>query len=71
MTDALGIKLYKPLEVKNLLGIGKNKIYELIKNGEIGYTLVAGKPRLTEQHIKSYLAKNEVKPERPKLYPDN
>jgi len=71
MNDILGIKVYKPMEAKSILGVGKNTMYDLINNREIGFTLVAGKARLTEQHIKSYLAKNEVKSERPRLYPKN
>ena len=71
MNDILGVKVYKPLEVKSMLGVGKNTIYKLMNNGEIDFTLVAGKARFTEQHIKSYLVKNEVKCGRPRLYPKN
>jgi len=68
MIDVLGTKTYKPQEAAKILGIGKNNIYTLINNGDIDHTFIAGHPRITEHHIKSYLAKNEIKAEKPRLY---
>ena len=39
MTDAFGITLYKPQEVAEKLGIGKNTIGRLLKEGEMDYVI--------------------------------
>lgn len=68
MNDILGTKLFSPIEAKELLGIGKNKIYELINAGEITYIEFAGKFKITEEAIRQFLERNTKRPTRPNLY---
>ena len=69
MEDVLGIKLFTPKEAKELLGIGRNKIYELINQCKIEYINLAGKYMITDKGIKNFLVENTVSPERPALHP--
>ena len=69
MEDVLGVKLFTPKEAKELLGVGRNTIYELINQCKIEYINLAGKYKITEKGIKDFLMKNTVSPERPALYP--
>ena len=69
MTDIFGIKIYTLKEGAKILAIGKNKIYEMINNGEIEHVAKAGRKCLTEQIIKNYIARNTVSTGRPNLYP--
>jgi len=68
MTEVLGVKLYYPQEAAKVLGIGRNKIYDLIRNKEIEYVDFGSTKRLTDQAVKNYIERNTVRPERPKLY---
>ena len=68
MNDVLGIKLFTPKEAMELLGIGRNKIYELISQCKIEYITLAGKYRITEKGIRNFLMENTVSPERPELH---
>ena len=43
------------------MGIGKNKIYELINNNKIEYVNFAGKYRISEKGIQGYLEQNTKK----------
>lgn len=68
MNDVLGIKLFTTKEAMDLLGIGRNKIYELISQCKIEHITLAGKYRITEKGIRDFLIKNTVSPERPELH---
>jgi excisionase family DNA binding protein len=68
MEDILGTKLFTTKEAMELLGIGRNKIYELISQCKIEYINLAGKYRITEKGLRDFLVSNTVSPERPTLY---
>jgi len=61
MNDVLGVKLFSPMEATKIMGIGKNKIYELINNNKIEYVNFAGKYRISEKGIQGYLEQNTKK----------
>ena len=69
MKEACGIKLYTPAEVRIMLGVGKNKIYELLRDGQIEYIDLNGKMMITEGAIRAGLEKMTIKREAPRLYP--
>jgi len=69
MVELCGIKMYRPMELKQMTGFGKNKIYELINSGLIEYVDFNGKKMITEQQIKSAIDKLTVRNKSPKLYP--
>ena len=69
MKELCGIKMYSPLELKQITGFGKNKIYELINSGALEYVNFNGKKMVTEQQIKSAIESLTVKKKSPKLYP--
>ena len=69
MTNAFGITLYKPQEVAEHLGISKNTIGKLLRNGEIDYVSWGKKEkRITEEQVKSFIANRIVRNNKPKLY---
>jgi len=69
MNDVLGIKMYSPKEAMKIMGIGKNKMYELINSNKIEYVDLGGKCRLTEKGIKEYVEDNTHCLGSPMLYP--
>ena len=69
MVELCGIKMYSPMELKQMTGLGKNKVYELINSGMIEYVDFNGKKMITEQQIKSAIDRLTVKSKSPKLYP--
>jgi len=69
MIESFGQKRYPPQEAAKILGVGKNKVYELIKNRMIEYQNYAGKTFITEHQINDFFAQNTVRKSAPKLYP--
>jgi predicted site-specific integrase-resolvase len=69
MTDLCGIKMYSPKELKEMFGFGKNKVYELLKDGLIEYVDFKGKMMITEEQIKKAISNLTVRKIAPKLYP--
>lgn len=69
MTEVCGIKMYKPMELREMLGVGRNKIYELLNDGAIEYVDLMGKRMITEEQIRRAISKLTVKASAPTLYP--
>ena len=69
MVELCGIKMYSPMELKKMMGFGKNKVYELLKNGMIEYVDFDGKKMITEQQIRGAIEKLTVRKTTPRLYP--
>ncbi|MFA5350208.1 MAG: hypothetical protein WC357_02620 [Candidatus Omnitrophota bacterium] len=69
MFEACGIKMYTPMEVKKMMGLGRNKVYELLKNRMIEYVDFDGKKMITEQQIKEAIEKLTVRKSTARLYP--
>lgn len=70
MTEAFGVQLYEPQEVAKKLGIGRNKIYELLKSGEMGYVAWGSKEkRVTADQVKDFIARRTVSKSITNLYP--
>jgi len=68
MVELCGIKMYSPMELKRMIGLGKNKIYELIRNRQIEYVNFNGKKMITEEQIKTAIERMTVRNKSPKLY---
>jgi len=68
MIESFGEKRYLPKEAAKLLGVGKNKIYELLKNRLIEHQSYAGKTFITEHQINDFYVQNTVRKSTPKLY---
>lgn len=68
MAELCGIKMYSPMEFKKMSGLGKNKVYELLKSGLIEYVDFNGKIMITEEQIKQAIVKLTVRKIAPKLY---
>lgn len=68
MTELCGVKMYTPMEFKKMSGLGKNKVYELLKSGLIEYVDFNGRIMITEEQIKQAIAKLTVRKMSPKLY---
>jgi hypothetical protein len=69
MNDLCGIKMYSPKEFKEMSGLGKNKVYELLKDGLIEHVDWKGKMMITEQQARDAIEKCTVRRSTPKLYP--
>jgi hypothetical protein len=63
------INRYTPMKAKDILGVGKNTMYDLINNKEIDHIEYAGKTYITDEHIKDFWERNTVRHTTPKLYP--
>jgi len=68
MIELCGIKMYTPKELKEMTGLGKNKICELLNNGLIEHVNFKGKRMITEQQIIDGVDRLTVHKETPKLY---
>ena len=51
MIELCGIKMYSPKELKEMTGLGKNKIYELLNDGSIEHINWHGKIMITDRQI--------------------
>lgn len=69
MTELCGIKMYTPKEFKEMSGLGRNKVYELLKGGLIEHVNWNGKIMITEDQIKKAISRLTVREIGPKLYP--
>lgn len=69
MIELCGIKMYSPMEIKQITGFGKNKVYELLNSGLIEYVDFKGKKMITEEQIKQAIRKLTIRKTTPKLYP--
>ena len=68
MIEFNGIKMSSPMEARKHLGVGKNRIYELINKKMIDHINYAGKTFITDRQIMSFYEKNTVRQSTPKLY---
>jgi len=48
-------KLYRVEEVANALDIGRTKVFDLIRSGQLASVKVGGSRRITEQAIEDYI----------------
>lgn len=48
-------KLYRVEEVAELLNVGRTKVFDLIRSGELGSVKVGGSRRITEKAIEDYI----------------
>lgn len=69
MTELCGIKMYSPMEFKEMSGLGKNKVYELLKEGLVEYVDFKGKMMITEEQIKQAISNLTVRKTTPRLFP--
>lgn len=46
---------YTPLEAQQLLRIGKSKLYELFKSGELKYTKLHGKTLIRREDLEAFI----------------
>lgn len=51
----LGINLYTPVQVANLLGINNQTVYNMIRRGDIKSTKIGNNYYIAEENIKKYL----------------
>ena len=68
MTEIFGIKTYLPQEGAKILGIGKNMMYDLIKEGEIEIVSVGKRKKVTDVGLKNFIERRTIKPAKAKLY---
>ena len=68
MIELCGIKMYSPKELKEMTGLGKNKIYGLLKKRLIDHVDFDGKTMITDQQIKEFIARSTVRESSPRLY---
>ena len=68
MIELCGIKMYSPKELKEMTGLGKNKIYELLNDGSIEHINWHGKIMITHQQIMEAMARLTVRRPSPRLY---
>jgi len=69
MNELCGTKMYSPKEFKVMSGLGKNKVYELLRDGELEHVDFKGKMMITEEQIKRAISNLTVRKTAPKLYP--
>lgn len=50
-------KLYRVEEVAEVLNVGRTKVFDLIRSGELASVKVGGSRRVTEQAIDDYIAR--------------
>jgi len=68
MIELCGIKMYSLKELKEMTGLGKNKIYELINDGSIEHVDWHGKKMVTHQQIMEGMERLTVRKPSPRLY---
>jgi excisionase family DNA binding protein len=56
MSDQL---LYRPEEVAKLLGIGRTRVFELMKTGELPSVKIGASRRITRQAVVAYVRRLE------------
>ena len=50
-------KLYRVEEVAEVLNVGRTKVFDLIRSGQLASVKVGGSRRVTEQAIDDYIAR--------------
>ena len=68
MIELCGIKMYSPKELKEMTGLGKNTVNDLLKDGSIEHVDLHGRRMITEQQIKEAIARLTVRKSSPRLY---
>jgi hypothetical protein len=68
MIELCGIKMYSPKELKEMTGLGKNTVNDLLKDGSIEHVDWHGRRMVTEQQIKEAIARLTVRKLSPRLY---
>ena len=68
MIELCGIKMYSPKELKEMTGLGKNKVYELLNDGSIEHVDWHGKIMVTDQQIMEGMERLTVRKSSPRLY---
>jgi hypothetical protein len=68
MIELCGIKMYSPKELKEMTGLGKNKIYELLHDGSIEHINWNGKIMITDRQIMEGVERLTVRRSSPRLY---
>jgi hypothetical protein len=68
MIELCGIKMYSPKELKEMTGLGKNKIYELLNDGSIEHVNWNGKIMITDRQIMEGVERKTVRRPSPRLY---
>lgn len=69
MIELCGIKMYSPMELKEMTGFSKNKVYALLKSRKIEHVAFNKKMMITEQQIKEAIENLTVRRSTPRLYP--
>jgi hypothetical protein len=68
MIELCGIKMYSPKELKEMTGLGKNKIYELLNDGSIEHVNWNGKIMITDRQIMEGVERKTVRRPSSRLY---
>ena len=53
----MSTRLLEINEVQELLGIGRNKVYSLLQNGEIAAFKIGREWKITEEAVEAYISK--------------
>ena len=53
----MSTRLLEINEIQELLGIGRNKVYSLLQNGEIAAFKIGLEWKVTEEAVEAYIAK--------------
>ncbi len=56
-TSPVRRKLYRVEEVAEVLNVGRTKVFDLIRSGQLASVKVGGSRRVTEQVIDDYIAR--------------
>jgi len=68
MVNACGIIMNTAEEARKKIGVGKNKIYELMNDGSLEHIDIGGRKRITDQQIRDFISRATVRRETPNLY---
>ena len=53
----MNTQCYTPVEVAGLLRVGRSKVFELIKTGQLGSIKIGGRRRILPSQVEEFLAK--------------